>query len=49
MPGLTAISYRGGDRSWEEKFEYDVWYVENWKLWLDWKILFKTFWVLGKK
>ena len=49
ITGLTAISYRGGDRSWEEKFEYDIRYVLDWHLLLDWKILFKTFWVLGKK
>ena len=49
ITGLTAISYRGGDRSWEEKFEYDVRYVLDWTLWLDWKILFKTFWITAKK
>ena len=49
ITGLTAISYRGNERSWEEKFEHDVRYVLDWNLWLDWKILFKTFWILGKK
>ncbi|MBC8466743.1 MAG: sugar transferase [Deltaproteobacteria bacterium] len=49
ITGLTAISYRGGDRSWEEKFEYDVRYVLEWHLLLDWKILFRTFWIMGKK
>jgi lipopolysaccharide/colanic/teichoic acid biosynthesis glycosyltransferase len=28
---------------WEEKFKLDVWYVDNWSLWLDFKILAKTF------
>ena len=49
ITGLTAISYRGNERSWDEKFEDDIWYVEKWNLWLDWKILFKTFAILGKK
>ncbi|MGO4184042.1 sugar transferase, partial [Paenibacillus sp. TAF43_2] len=29
--------------SWEEKFALDVWYVENWSILLDLKILFQTF------
>jgi len=49
ITGLTATKYRGQGRNWEEKLEDDVWYVENWKLLLDWKILFKTFWIMGKK
>jgi len=28
--------------SWEEKFKLDVWYVDNWSLLLDIKILFLT-------
>ncbi|WP_322546137.1 sugar transferase [Clostridium perfringens] len=28
--------------SWEERFEQDVWYVENWSLWIDIEIFFKT-------
>ncbi|MER2565235.1 MAG: sugar transferase, partial [Myxococcaceae bacterium] len=28
--------------SWEEKFDLDVWYVENQSLWLDTKILAMT-------
>jgi hypothetical protein len=24
--------------SWEEKFKWDVWYVDNWSLWLDVKL-----------
>ena len=28
--------------SWEEKFKLDVWYVDNWSLWLDVKIILMT-------
>ena len=28
--------------SWEEKFNYDIWYVNNHSFWLDMKILFLT-------
>jgi len=49
VTGFTAITYKGNDRSWSEKFEHDIWYVKNWSLLLDWKIFFKTIWVVGKK
>ena len=49
ITGLTAINYRGNGRTWDEKFEDDVLYVRDWNLLLDCKILFKTFWILGKK
>ena len=26
-----------------ERTTYDLWYVENWSLWLDIKIIFRTF------
>jgi len=48
-PGITGwmqATYRGQLRSWEERLEQDVWYVENWSLWLDVKIIFMTFWTL---
>ena len=28
--------------SWEEKFDLDVWYVDNQTIWLDLKIIFMT-------
>ena len=28
--------------SWEEKFKLDVWYVDNWSILLDLKIIFLT-------
>ncbi|MFT6400679.1 MAG: lipopolysaccharide/colanic/teichoic acid biosynthesis glycosyltransferase, partial [Bradymonadia bacterium] len=27
---------------WDEKFELDVWYIENWSLWLDIVTLART-------
>lgn len=43
-PGITGLAQVNGRNSitWEEKFEYDVWYVDNFNLLLDFKILFKT-------
>ncbi len=44
LPGLTgyAQAYGRNSLTWEEKFEKDVYYVENISLPLDIKILFKT-------
>ena len=28
--------------TWDEKFRLDLWYVDNWSLWLDFKILLLT-------
>lgn len=43
-PGITGWAQVNGRNaiSWEQKFEYDVWYVENQSFWLDMKILFLT-------
>lgn len=43
-PGVTGWAQVNGRNaiSWEQKFEYDVWYVDNQSLWLDIKILFMT-------
>lgn len=43
-PGLTGLAQVNGRNllTWEEKFEWDVKYVENISLWLDIKILFRT-------
>lgn len=44
-PGITGWAQVNGRNaiSWEQKFEYDVWYVENQSLFLDLKIIFLTF------
>lgn len=43
-PGLTGWAQVNGRNAitWEEKFQLDVWYVDNWSLWLDLKILGMT-------
>ena len=43
-PGITGWAQVNGRNaiSWEQKFEYDVWYVENHSFLLDIKILFLT-------
>ncbi len=44
-PGLTGWAqvngYRG-DTSIEKRIEYDIWYIENWSMYLDLKIIFMT-------
>src|SRR5271166_2344457 len=43
-PGITGWAQVNGRNaiSWEDKFSYDVWYVDHWSLWLDLKILILT-------
>ena len=50
-PGITGWAQINGRNalSWEEKFELDVWYVENRTLWLDIKILVLTVWQVIKR
>jgi len=44
LPGVTSpTQVRGRNAiSWEEKFAHDIWYVDNWSLWLDIETLAKT-------
>ena len=51
LPGLTGWAQINGRNSitWSEKFNLDVWYVDNWSLWLDIKIFFLTFWKVVKR
>ncbi|MDM0692004.1 sugar transferase [Clostridium perfringens] len=51
LPGLTGLAQVNGRNSitWKEKFELDVYYVENWSLKLDFKIFFLTFYKIFKK
>lgn len=45
-PGITGWAQVNGRNAitWEQKFELDVWYVDNYSFWLDIKIIFLTFW-----
>lgn len=45
LPGITGWAQVNGRNaiSWNEKFEYDIWYVENYSFGLDMKILWITF------
>jgi lipopolysaccharide/colanic/teichoic acid biosynthesis glycosyltransferase len=43
-PGITGWAQVNGRNAltWDEKFRLDIWYVDNWSLWLDFKILLLT-------
>lgn len=49
-PGITGWAQINGRNniSWEQKFEYDVWYIENISFFLDLKILFLTIQKISK-
>ncbi len=48
LPGLTGWAQVNGRNaiSWEQRFAYDLWYVDNQSLWLDVRILCLTVWRL---
>lgn len=43
-PGITGLAQVNGRNSldWDARLEMDVWYVDNWSLWLDIKIALMT-------
>ena len=43
-PGITGWAQINGrnETNWNKRLELDVWYVENWSIWLDLKILLLT-------
>jgi undecaprenyl phosphate N,N'-diacetylbacillosamine 1-phosphate transferase len=51
MPGITGWAQVNGRNtiSWEQKFEYDVWYVDHQSFLLDLKIMWLTFYKVIKK
>lgn len=48
FPGITGWAQINGRNaiSWEDKFRFDLWYVDNWSLRLDIKILLRTMWIV---
>jgi len=42
MTGWAQVNGLRGNTSLEKRIEYDLYYIENWSLWLDIKILFLT-------
>lgn len=46
LPGITGWAQINGRNAltWEDKFRLDVWYVDNWSVGLDLKIIFLTLW-----
>lgn len=51
-PGITGWAQVNGrnNMTWEQKFDYDVWYVDHQCFWLDLKILALTVWhVIDRK
>lgn len=51
LPGITGLAQVSGRNalSWEEKFDLDVWYVDNRSFVLDLKILWRTFALVVKR
>ena len=47
MTGWAQINGLRGDTDIAERIRYDIWYIENWTVALDIKILFRT--VFGGK
>jgi sugar transferase EpsL len=43
-PGITGLAQVSGrnDLPWTRRFELDLWYVDNWDIWLDLRILLMT-------
>ncbi|MDP6792880.1 MAG: undecaprenyl-phosphate glucose phosphotransferase, partial [Anaerolineales bacterium] len=42
ITGWAQVNGLRGDTSIEDRTRYDLWYVENWSLWLDVKIILRT-------
>ncbi len=51
VPGLTGWAQVNGRNAitWQDKFKYDVWYVDNWSFWFDIKIILLTAWKVIKR
>lgn len=50
-PGITGLAQVSGRAAltWDERFQLDVWYIDNWSLLLDFKILLRTLWTVVRR
>jgi sugar transferase EpsL len=50
-PGITGWAQVNGRNaiSWEDKFKFDVWYVDHRSFWFDIRIIFLTIWKIMKR
>ena len=48
ITGLWQISGRDAVKSFDKRLKLDLQYIDNWSLWLDLKIILKTFAVVLK-
>jgi len=46
LTGWAQVNGLKGDTSIKERVRYDIYYIENWSLWFDVKIVIKTLWIL---
>jgi lipopolysaccharide/colanic/teichoic acid biosynthesis glycosyltransferase len=44
LTGWAQVNGLRGDTSISDRTAFDLWYVENWSLWLDAKIIIRTAW-----
>lgn len=49
MTGWAQVNGLRGDTSIEERTKYDLWYSENWSIWLDFKIILRTLWQIVER
>jgi exopolysaccharide biosynthesis polyprenyl glycosylphosphotransferase len=49
MTGWAQVNGLRGDTSIEERTKYDLWYSENWSIWLDIKIVLRTVWQIFER
>ncbi len=46
LTGWAQVNGLRGNTPIEERTAYDLWYVENWTIWLDIRIMLRTLWVV---
>jgi lipopolysaccharide/colanic/teichoic acid biosynthesis glycosyltransferase len=46
LTGWAQVNGLKGDTSIAERVRYDTFYIENWSLWFDFKIIIKTIWLV---